>query len=897
MLYVLCVALSIGVCLLLPMDWSWWLVPAAVGFLALGMAGLIVGHWLGVTYPNSYQAADRAGCTTPGTNERSSCRGIDHIYRLSKLSLKPCSKLCLAAGLGVAVALCQLHHIQRSLLPQSLEAQVIPITFEIVDIPQIEPTSGADSRQKVRFKARYLVGGPDSGDQCLSLQIIRLSWYKAPVLQPGQRWSVKVKLRSPRGLLNPVGFDYQAWLHRHDVSATGYVRNRDAAPVLHQPFESMTVCHGVPTAAWLDHWRYQLAQVVDQQTLANGGLIKALLLGDKSDVTDHQWQLLLDSSTIHLMSISGLHIGLVMVLGFALSRLILLLLSRVTGWVYRPWVTVLLSTCCGVFYAALAGFSIPTVRALMMALLVQLALLLGRKLSIWWLWAVALLWVSITFPLAVTDAGYVLSFAAVGLLIVVVNGHYSSRYTPRSKLLGFIAVQWWLFIGLLLPLLWVNQSVPLLAPLANGVAIPFVSVIIVPLLLLGSALTIWWPAAWTLVLVFVDELLSWLLIGLEFLLQTPWDQFQPALSNVPWSAWLMAALGCVWLLCRALPCRYLGYVLLLPLLWPAVPKRSEFQVTVVDVGQGLSVFLQHYHGDEVSSWLYDVGPRYSARFDAGRDIVAPLLLQRGVESLEAVYVSHGDNDHAGGLIGLLGGVGAEQLWLPRIDQSRVGLQRISRLPSSHLDALELQALPNGEAGSVKPGYVQYCDADAVNSPVQAHVNSGAEALSKTSPKTLPDFIHGEWLYNNAGLRMGFVRVPDEVKRSRNDHSCVLWIEYAGRRLLLAGDIERTVERYLEFQRMPAVDVLLVPHHGSGTSSSEGWLRQLQPSLALISAGYGNRYRHPKASVLSRYHSLGINVLNTAQVGAIELQFTPDGLWQWHTAIERRGRLWHEWRRP
>ncbi|MBM7060982.1 DNA internalization-related competence protein ComEC/Rec2 [Pseudomonas sp. UL073] len=461
-------------------------------------------------------------------------------------------------------------------------------------------------------------------------QRLRLSWYGGPPLHAGERWRLAVTLKRGRGLVNPQAFDYEAWLLAQRIGATGTVKRGERLSA------------AVGPAAWRDALRQRLLAVdaFDRQ-----GAIAALVLGDDSGLSRADWRLLQDTGTVHLMVISGQHVALLAALVYALVAG----LARLGLWPrVLPWLpsACLLAFSAALGYGVLAGFEVPVRRACVMIAMVLLWRLRFRHLGVWLPWLLSLNVVLLAEPLASLQAGFWLSFAAVAVLAWVFAGRLGAWSWWRS----WGRAQWTMAIGLLPMLLALGLPVSASGPLANLIAVPWVSFISVPLALLGTlALPLFglgdgllWLAGGSL------ELLFRLLAGIAAWLPA-WSA--PAL---PWWAVVLGALGAALLLAPSgVPLRGLGLALLLPMLCPPTPTPpvSRVAVTVLDVGQGLSVLLRTRN----HAMLYDAGPRYG-EFDIGERVVLPSLRALGVSRLDLMLISHADSDHAGGALAVQHGL-------------------------------------------------------------------------------------------------------------------------------------------------------------------------------------------------------------------------------------------------
>jgi competence protein ComEC len=308
-------------------------------------------------------------------------------------------------------------------------------------------------------------------------------------------------------------------------------------------------------------------------------------------------------------------------------------------------------------------------------------------------------------------------------------------------------------------------------------------------------------------------LVEWLLAFLEWCASLPGALWQQHVPP-PWAA-LAAIAGALWLLApRGVPSRAAGLALMAPAfsLAPPAPAPGEAWITALDVGQGLAVVVR----TAGRTLLYDAGPAYGAEADSGGRIVMPMLRGAGIDRLELMVVSHEDVDHLGGALTVL-------------------------------ETLQVQSL----ASSLAPGH----------------------ALNALVPDALRCAAGRRWEWD--GVRFEFLHPPIGWEAARrNNQSCVLRLEAGGAAMLLTGDIERAAETALVEAGVKA-DVLLVPHHGSRTSSSEQFIAAVAPRWAIVPAGYRNRFGHPAHEVLARYEGAGVRVLRTDLDGAISIVLNAD----------------------
>ena len=464
-------------------------------------------------------------------------------------------------------------------------------------------------------------------------QRMRLAWYDGPPVNSGESWRLAVKLKRPAGLLNPHAFDYDAWLLAQRVGATGTVKDGQRLAEARW--------------AWRDSIRQRL-QAVDAQ--GRTGALIALVLGDGAGLSREDWQVLQDTGTVHLLVISGQHIGLLA----GVVYLLIAGLARYGVWPNRlPWLpwACALAFAAALGYGLLAGFDVPVRRACVMIGLVLLWRLRFRHLGAWWPLLLALNAVLLLAPLASLQPGFWLSFAAVAVLIFTFGG----RLGPWRWWQTWTRAQWLIAIGLGPLLLVLGLPISLSGPVANLLAVPWISLLVLPPALLGTLL---------LPLPYVGEGLLWLAGGLIDglfkglgLMAGQLPAWVPV--AIPLWVWVLGTLGAFLLLMpRGVPLRPLGWPLLLLLVFPPRPLLSEgiAEVWQLDVGQGLAILVRTRH----HTLLYDTGPRFGD-FDLGERVVLPTLRKLGVNGLDLMLISHADADHAGGARAVANGLPVKQV--------------------------------------------------------------------------------------------------------------------------------------------------------------------------------------------------------------------------------------------
>lgn len=516
-------------------------------------------------------------------------------------------------------------------LDPALEGQDIDIQGWVADLPQ-QTDRGVGFVFDVQSARR-------DGKPVTTPRHIKLTAYD-DAMQPhaGEQWALRVRLRRPHSFQNPGGFDNEGHLFQQRIRAIGYVRTE------HPPQRLV---------AEASLWRYRLASYRESlgtriATLLSGhpmtGLVTALANGDERAVDSAQWQVLRRTGTAHLVAISGMQVSLVAGMVFFLARW---LWSRPGYTVLRlpaPQAGAVAAVVAGLGYVALAGFSIPTQRALIMLVVILAGTLTRRRVAPSASLAAALFMVLLFDPLSVMASGFWLSFLAVAAILYVAQG--SKTVTPIGRLREWSRIQWAVTLGLAPVLLALFQQASLSSPLANLIAIPVIDMIVVPLTLAG-----------VLALALSPLLLApWLFQAAAGTLTGLWRVLQ-ALADLPHSVWAQhsplpwtlgaAAVGVLVLLApRGWPGRWLGAIWLLPMFLarPPPPAEGVVEFALLDVGQGLATVVRTRH----HTLVYDTGPRFSPEFDAGRAVVVPYLRQVGVGQVDKLVVSHGDNDHIGG---------------------------------------------------------------------------------------------------------------------------------------------------------------------------------------------------------------------------------------------------------
>jgi competence protein ComEC len=716
-----------------------------------------------------------------------------------------CCVLC-AFPIGLVLIGANARIVDAQKLDASLAGADIDVLVRIIDFPQR------------RGEQLRILAGPVSATHLPDR--LRLSWYDAASSpRIGECWRLRVRLRRPRGLANPGGFDYEGWLFRNRIGATGYVRDGQQA-------ES---CSQTPSIQALrGHIAGRIADLLPDDAAA--AVVLAITVGARQHIGADDWQRYAVSGTSHLMAISGMHIGLAAGAAYFLARVGLACLWRRGN---HRLAAALVALLVAVVYAALSGFAVPARRALTMLALAMLAVLLRRRTSPGHLLGLAAVIVASTSPLDVLSPGFQLSFAAVAVLLFLARRRRSTPGpSPSSSVIGALrslsVLQFALLAGLLPLGAVLFGRIAWLAPAVNLAVLPVFNFVTVPAALLGLLLD--GPLSPV-----GDALLRLAWRGTHMILQ-----IVDAASDVPGAHIAVSSLHRMALLVACLPVLWV----VLPVAWPGrrvawiaaaatalyAPERPAdgcVDIHTLDVGQGLaSVVVTREH-----IMVFDTGPAFRSDTDAARLVLTPFLRRLGARSIDILVISHADLDHAGGV------------------------------PSLQ-DEWTIEAVLAGEA------------------------------TPRSEQWAVPCVLGQLWHWDGIDFR---VLHPGDRPVKGNNASCVIEIQSGEYRALLTGDIEaRSERRLLRADLLSSTDLVLMPHHGSATSSSERFVQAVAPATAIASTGFANRWRMPREVVLERWRAQGANTYNTAIDGAVSFRLCADsGVVLRQRARHAQRKVWHE----
>jgi len=697
----------------------------------------------------------------------------------------------------------------------------LPVSMDKTDVTVVGTVSSIPSKDNRKQSFRFEVESLDAaGKKLPPLRTLRLSWYNSvEELALGQRWQLTLRLRAPRGFSNPGTFDYESWLFAEGLSATGYVINNRA---------KLLTADG---SSYLTRWRHWLYKGINQHPDVDAnGYLTALVLGEKGGISPAHMGQLVDNGLIHLMVVSGLHIGIMATFGFYLGTGIGRVLAALGGSVPGPITGSLFALIFACTYAALTGFGLPAQRALIMISAVLLALVWRRPVRGISVFSMALAGVALIDPLAIIRMGFWLSFAAVAALLL-----YFSPRPGLGKVHSLIWAQPVVFAGLAPWLLFFQGRINLLMIPFNLLFIPWISFIVTPLCLLGAILHpvpgvgsfLWDLARWQLS--YFDQFLGYI-SGFSGVADG-W-YLHAAARNFKVLVIAIVAILPFLLLPRGAGLRFGGALLAIALLFGTGKENPRLALSVLDVGQGTAVVVRV--GEK--TLVYDTGAAFSDSFDVGSGIIAPYLASKGVRTVDKLIISHNDGDHSGGTQGLI-----ESL-------------KVKQILTSDPEVTE-----NWSEG-----------AEACRS------GEHWQWQSVTFRFLWPEALSGNDNNNSCVLLIELTGERGTERRAT---------------ILLPGDIEASVEKRLVTRHeLDNTTLLLAPHHGSKTSSSKELVEALQPEHVIFSAGLNHHFGHPHEDVVTRYLPYS-HIWSTQNSGAVEFEWHRSSGLEISASRESRRHYW------
>lgn len=786
--------------------------------------------------------------------------GISHLTLSPQLHIKIsnfkwlpyCKRAVLLVSAGLLMATWVVWRAELRLqdrLDPALESVVTRVVFRIESMVR-------DQSDSLRFDARVLDPVPAGVPRH-----IEVSWRagmdaERSEIMPGQVWRAALILRAPRGLVNPHGFDFEGHAFARNVRALGRVRG---VPIWQhdEPWGSLSVVIGRVRQILRARMRKNLDQKI------YGAVLIALAIGDQDSVRSEHWRVFNLTGITHLVSISGSHVTMIAAMGgwlmLIVGRRLRFRQRALCEWIPARVLAAFASVVVGLGYCLLAGWGVPARRTFFMLLVVCIALMLRLPVSMSGVLCFAAGALVVIDPWAPLATGFWLSFGAVAVLFSATQLALVRNDVMRVWQRLWIALceatrlQWLITIAMTPPLAFLFQQVSVSSPFANALAIPVVSFIVTPLALLVALLS---------VLPNADLLTSWLamlahaalhgvLIPITWLAHAPWSAMDVAAMPLGWL--VVSLVGTVWALApRGIPVRWTGWFLILPgLAWqPERPTHGDWTLTAMDVGQGAAILVR----TAGHNLLFDAGPTMG-QTDAGQRIVIPLLRAFDVRTIDAVVLSHADLDHTGGL---------ESIYAERViplsyasfDVAALLKERLRRRRMrSYLRHSESQDPVESEPSFLRNLHVRRCEA----------------GVTWRWDGVTFSFLHPGQTQSDPGLADKVGKRSSKVRT--NAQSCVLKISGSHHAALLPGDLPALQERSLVIQQgeLLDVDVVVMAHHGSATSSSLEFVRAVRPLHALALVGYRNRFEHPDAQVTSRWRRVGAAVWRSDLHGALTVR--------------------------
>ena len=845
---------------------------------------------------------------------------------------------------GVFWLVLNAEKVSDNWLPPELENQNVLVSGRIIDIPKksqsytygkkqqshrftfyVDCAQSLPKKQAKNYQTyldQALKNDQWAEEHCNpNFKKVLLQWYGSQQkIRPGQNWLMVIRAKRPHGYANPGGFDYEKWLFHKEISATAYVKNKapkqllssaldntHASSIFSDPGKALS---GFKSQISYYRWKISEKIILEFENKAYAALVSALVVGDKRYIGDEQNQILQRTGTSHLLAVSGLHIGLFSGLVYFIVSIFLKRAQLVQVYSSTRKIAMLAALLAAFVYSALAGFSTPTIRALIMLTTFSWYLILDRQGSVWDAFFWALFWVLILTPLSILSLGFWLSFIAVFSILMVVTGRVSQSeiqkadnkkvqvsqntnfngstdplsrnnkrlnnyfMTAKFNLARWGWLQWTVFIGLLpLSVLFFGQ-ISLIAPFVNLLIIPVFAWSIVPLSLLGGLTILFIPKIAGLVLMVVEKLLGIIWPMLEWVSNQTLaiKLIEIGEHKIIFVSLIVGAL--LFLLPKGFSFRGLALLFMLPLLAAFIPtqnvsllssdsayqklfnsnqlEKGEFDFSVLDVGQGLSAILKTAN----HVLVYDVGYK-SSKLSAGDAVIVPYLKSKGIQQVDLLLLSHDDNDHTGGFEALVEGMKIKNLASPEKVINTLNQKNI--MPESI--SVKREICSSGKTWEWD-GVFFY-------------------AMSLDSGRTTKRVAR-----KNAA--------PKANQLKDNDQSCILKVWNENISLLLPGDLEKKGEKRLldrsnnnllrpvlngnawlesdDVQINLRADILVAPHHGSKSSTSFAFLEAVSPSQVIFAVGYLNRFGHPHPLIKDRYEKIHAKAFNTALTGAVEYEF-------------------------
>jgi len=662
-------------------------------------------------------------------------------------------------------------------------------------------------------------------------------------LQYGDRIRFIAKLSHPRNFNNPGAFNYLRFLACKGIWVTGYLKKDTVIAI---------IARGKGNAFFqlIEAWRNRIRTLLDQSVpTETRGIMKALILGEREEIPEGVKEEFIVAGVAHIIAISGLHMGIIALFIFSLTKWGLRWSETITLTLNIHKLSAAATIPPLVLYAFIAGARIPTIRAAIMIIIYLISILLDRQRNLYNTLAIAALVILLVSPASLFDVSFQLSFVAV-LAILYLVPRFSEIIPKPHPLLVKDPSIYRTFSGKLIDLAFISLAAmvgtwPLVAYyfnrisftgfLSNLIIVPLVG-LIVPLGLITSLAVLICPPLSSL-LATLASIPSWLVIRMVHLFALIPHASHYVVRPTPFEIGLCY----LFILYLTNMRRMKRLVPISILLFAAIAGDISYwyiqthlikglRVTFIDVGQGDSILIEFPRGKRM---LVDGGGFYDDSFDVGRNVVAPVLWEKKIATLHYLVLTHPHPDHLNGLKFIANSFGVDEFWENGgvcSSPSCINLMEIIRRRRIHRVTVHDESPPR---------WINGVKVEVFN-PSRPGTMDGKDPWSQT-----------------------------------NNRSIVLKITYKNHRFLLTGDIEEETEAQLVHSGKDLrADVLKVPHHGSQSSSTRKFLEAVKPSYATFTVGFRNIFNLPNRKVLNRYEDLGCRILRTDTDGSV--MFETDG---------------------
>lgn len=659
----------------------------------------------------------------------------------------------------------------------------------------------------------------DVVDKNINIKNIYINLYNTTItnFKVGQIWNMDIKLKPPYSMQNPYTFDYEFYLFHQGIDAVGTAKQ--VKLIQQNNFFDTTIIEQIR-----DNIQNKIQPLLKNLEYEN--ILTALGLGNQSQITTKQWKFFNNTGIGHLISISGLHISIIALIASYFPLIFIRIYPRILFYINKRLICNSFGLLISGFYTLISGMQLPAQRTWLMLFII---FLLYRKINLFSSLYLAAIIILIFDPWSVGTASFWLSFIAVGFLIYL--GQKSYSLTSYKSKIWYLSIKSQLAISLImLPVgIFIFGQFSLISPLANAVAIPIVSYITTPLVILGIIFSFILAPISKLFFIMANFSFKIVMLWCNQLIDLPNAFGYSAKPNI-WIV-LICIIGILYLLLN-FKWRWYGIILFLPLFMHSNNKNSigDLKAIFLDVGQGSSILLSSTN----SNILFDTAGAFGNSVMADKTII-PSLQGLGINIIDKLIITHADKDHSGGINSILNNFKVNSI-ITSMDKN-----------------------------------------DAI--------------LNLANTKNIPIYPCNPqvWETDNIQYAILFPLLNHDFNVKPNFNSCVLKVTTANTSILLTGDIEQGQEQILvdTYSDLLKSDILLSPHHGSKTSSTMDFLHAVQPENIIIQNGFLNNYKHPHNITLEKYNSIKTNIFRTDKLGAITVDTRQD-----HYKIDfERKRYW------